>query len=427
MKIFVIPGTYSYSNIGDTAMFQIAINRLRENFPLSRLATFSLRQDLLYEISTDVASIGIEGRDFWHSFKELLSPLSRLSPKILSSIILQIERKVRIHYPLTFLQLCNLRRKILRHNYPISLLQEFIDAILKSNLIVVSGMGGIHDSHGGAKRTFRLLDIIEMAIIHGIPVVLLGQGIGPIEDQTLLARAKQVLPRTNFIAVREKLASLPLLLSMGVDPGKIAITGDDAIELAYRARRSELGNAIGVGIRATGASMIQDRDLLTIKELLYSVAQSLGAKILPIPIMNDNAVKDYEAIKRLLEGFDDLSDAGASLNTPEQVLRNVSQCRVVVAGSYHASVFALAQGVPSIGLARTKYYENKLKGVSDMFGNHCDVLNLNEEQFEERFIEAFWRAWHDADKLRPKLLELARSQVEMGRQVYSQLPMLVNS
>jgi colanic acid/amylovoran biosynthesis protein len=407
-------------------MFQVAISRLREIFPLAKIVTFSKRPDLLHEFFLDIDTIGVEGRDFWYSFKELLDPLPRLVPQILSDLFLHVGKRVRIRYPYLFIRLCNLRGKVFGHKYLISQSLGFIDSILKSDLVVVTGMGGIHDSHGGAKRTLKLLDILEMAIIHQVPIVLLGQGIGPIDDHTLLARAKQVLPRVNLIAVREKKASLPLLLSLGVDHRKIEITGDDAIELAYGIRRVELGDAIGVGIRLADASQIQNQEFSTIKKSLQSVARSLGVRILPIPIMNDGAIKDSDAIKRLLEGFDDLSDGGASLSTPRQVIHNISQCRVVVAGSYHASVFALAQGVPSIGLAKTNYYKNKLRGVSAMFGNQCEVLSLDDRQLEEKLAEAITQAWYDAERLRPSLLEFAGSQIKMGRQAYSQIATLVS-
>ena len=55
--------------------------------------------------------------------------------------------------------------------------------------------------------------------------------------------------------------------------------------------------------------------------------------------------------------------------SPEAVMKNVSACRMVVTGSYHAAVFALSQGIPALTISKSAYYDSKFNGLGDMFRN----------------------------------------------------------
>ena len=71
---------------------------------------------------------------------------------------------------------------------------------------------------------------------------------------------------------------------------------------------------------------------------------------------------DVETLRELLAGLGD-SDGGASLETPQLVIDRVGECKVVVTGSYHGAVFALAQGIPVVALVKSPYYVNKMAGL----------------------------------------------------------------
>ena len=63
---------------------------------------------------------------------------------------------------------------------------------------------------------------------------IVGQGLGPFERWDLIAIAKRVLPKINFISLREGLYGLHLLQRLGAARDRVAVTGDDAIELTYQ-------------------------------------------------------------------------------------------------------------------------------------------------------------------------------------------------
>src|ERR1035438_7537281 len=112
----------------------------------------------------------------------------RLLPSI-SAILQRSERSLWLRFPpVTDAGVC-LKSMMLRR--AISSPSRFRKLLLGADLLVVSGAGMINDAF--ADSACPLLDEMEAALNAGISVVAFGQGIGPMEDPELLARARAVL------------------------------------------------------------------------------------------------------------------------------------------------------------------------------------------------------------------------------------------
>lgn len=94
---------------------------------------------------------------------------------------------------------------------------------------------------------------------------------------------------------------------------------------------------------------------------------------------------------------------------------------MVITGSYHAAVFALAQGIPAVCIEKSAYYSQKFCGLREQFGEGCAVVEAAESDFGFRLEHAIEHAWRSADDLRPRLLEAAASQIEKGRAAYARV------
>ena len=242
----------------------------------------------------------------------------------------------------------------------------YIDKTLLATLnqvdsLVLTGSGIMTDIFMGS--ALRRLELLEKAICAKKTTVIFGQGFGPVEHPKLIKQMKAVLPKVDLICLRERLNSLPLLLKCGVEPSKIMITGDDAIEMAYLARANVLGDHIGINLRVSiGSELSFDESPFKrdIRTALHEVANRYNISLIPIPIDNS----DHLTIKKLLQ----ISNSIKHLTTPQQVIEEIKQCRVVVTGSYHAAVWALSQGIPAIGLVKSSYYDYKFAGLADQFG-----------------------------------------------------------
>jgi colanic acid/amylovoran biosynthesis protein len=306
-------------------------------------------------------------------------------------------------------------------------LRRFVDAVRTADLVVVNGAGIMTDAF--RDHAFGILATLDLAARRGIPTAMFGQGLGPIDDPDLRRRAAEVLPRVSLIAVRESKASVPLLKSLGVVPSRIVVTGDDAIELAMpsaESLRASAGidrRAIGINVRIAPYADVAPTMLSDVRTVLSDAARTRGARLVGIPIAHHGGGMDLETLRDLLDG----EDGAAQLDTPRAVIDRIGECRVVVTGSYHGAVFALARGIPAVALVKSPYYAAKMTGVADQFGLGCDVVRLDADDLRTTLRDAIDRAWDSADRVKGPLLEAAADQVRRGRMAYGRLRDLCTS
>jgi colanic acid/amylovoran biosynthesis protein len=295
---------------------------------------------------------------------------------------------------------------------------SYSQGMTETDLVAVCGAGGITDVFPTFSNT--VLDTLDRGNRRGIPTAIFSHGLGPLRSPELSSRAKAILPKVDLIALRERRSGLPLLMSFGVDPSRVMITGDDAIETAYKARSSRIGTAIGVNIRTMEPSGVNDELIQRLRPLLHEFARRYSAPLISIPIARQHSV-DFKAIQQVLHGYESQENSTDDLDSPIKVIEQAARCRIVVTGAYHAAVFALAQGIPAVCLANHEYFANKFLGLAHLFGAGCETVFLDDQNWSNDFKNALTRAWDSAEQLRARLLESAAKQVELSRSAYSRV------
>jgi polysaccharide pyruvyl transferase WcaK-like protein len=260
-----------------------------------------------------------------------------------------------------------------------------------------------------------------MALNRGLPVALFSQGIGPMENPTLRNRAAQILPRARSIFIRDNDTTPALLDRLGVAPDKITFTGDDAVALAWTNRSDRIGSALGFNLRLSTYSGVTEQSLAAIREVLAATAARQSVSLLGVPIARGNRECDLVTAQRILDGLKVPGDAGTDADTPLKAIAQVARCKLVVTGSYHGAVFALAQGIPAVCIAGNPYYANKFLGLVHSFGEGCTVLRADGNGFTEALPKAIDESWNKAEQLRPVLLQEAERQVQSAEKAYATL------
>jgi len=254
---------------------------------------------------------------------------------------------------------------------------------------------------------------------------MLGQGLGPIGIEELRRDTCAALRRLDLLALREGRAGLPLLESLGVPLTHVIVTGDDAIELVCRHPRDTIGHGIGVNLRYADYAGVRLRNIQEIRSVLHQLSHRIGAPLVGVPISHNPYEEDAITIAELVCNGDTEAGDLSRIRTPEDVLAQVQQCRVLVAGSYHAGVFALSSGIPTVALVNSTYYVDKFLGLADMFGAGCQVVDLHESHFCDRLTHAVLEAWASADQVREPLLAAAQQQLRQSRAAYAKLKELL--
>lgn len=410
-RILVEPSDTTLHNQGDTAMLCTALNRLHEMWPDGEISVFSDEPEVLTGYCPHVRTLPTGGRHAWTADIRSLPLFSRyLRP---------VDRWIRRRRPELAKRLVRFARRLLGGTD--AELRAYREIVQRSDLMLVAGMGGLTDAF--YEFALALLDSMELALDSGVAVVMVGQGIGPIEEPGLRARAATVLPRVELIALREGRAGVRVLQSLGVSRERIEVTGDDAIEFARSQTPAEPGQGLGVNVRAESYAGVDLKSAMdSIGPVVDAFARRHAARIVPAPITAYGTGDDIDTARRL---FPDAP--GGRVQTPHEAIAAVAQCRIVMAGSYHAAVFALSMGIPVVALAASDYYRDKMLGLADMFAVGCRVEFVGAPDFPQRLDAALEELWASAPALRPTLLAAADRQIELVRGAYRGVRDLVNA
>jgi polysaccharide pyruvyl transferase WcaK-like protein len=416
MNILVENGNYPLLNLGDVAMLQVCIARLRELWPDATIRV----------VTSDAASLhtycgGVEGVPATGARsvvrRRLTGNLYKRLPSRSAAGLMVLERAAARRWPGLMAQLASRRgaRRARRHEDAAA----FLRALGDSDLAVCTGGGYITDAFKGAAT--GVLSTLAAALRLRKPVALLGQGLGPVLDPDLLEIMQAVLPQACLITLREGPAGLPLVSRLGVSRERVLVTGDDAVELAYAHRAATPGQGIGLNLRLADYAGLDSGHAGLLMPAIAECARRWNAPLVPLPISRAEGSSDVTALARLLDRPAEDVDAV----TPLEVIERAGACRVVVTGSYHAAVFALSQGIPAVAVARSQYYVSKFQGLADQFGGGLELIELDAPLPGERLAHALERAWESAEQVRPGLLTAASEQVDRARRAYALLPDLV--
>lgn len=445
MRILLDQAVYEMRNKGNIALLQVAVQRLNHLWPDASLEVIADAPHLLKIYCPETYPVSMDGRYNWSEGSDSLDRVHNLVPNGMLRSLFEVREDVWHRWPeLTPGQLRNRANSILRRESVEQESYQEQEVFLQSNgddnaqecpdleqaihgadLVVATGGGYMCDSDG--ERAIDVINRLERAIRLGKSTAMVGQGIGPIEDPELRARCTAVLPLVDAILVREENIAPPLLESLGVPADKIIMTGDDAVELAYQARSSNIGNSIGVSVRIAHYTEVETQNLREIRDVLHEKATKYEAPLIPVPISCDGHEADQKRINDLIAGHPQAATNWRRFEPPVEVIEDVGCCRVVVAGAFHGAVFALAQGIPVVGLVKSKEYANKFQGLVDQFGSYCQLLHLDDENLAQKLSSAIDSAWHSAEEARPHLLSVASELIELNRAGYQQIYEIVES
>jgi hypothetical protein len=295
-------------------------------------------------------------------------------------------------------------------------------ALARADAVVAAGGGYLCDPfwwHG-----LGVLTTLHAAQRRGLPTAMFGQGIGPVSNPALRRFAGRVMRRLDVLTLREGVYGGPFLRDVGVLPAGtpdltvgrtdaragVWLTGDDALVAQVTATdvRSEDRPYLGVNVRISNYSGVGDDIGPQFAEAMWTAAAERATGLLALPVSNFAEDADLPAIERALSHSPRLGVpfVGERLTAPDDLIRATARCRAVVTGSYHAAVFALAQGVPVVGLSASDYYDVKFNGLRNLYPQLIETVRLDADGLTGRIRQAVARAWEIAEDRR----RAARSQ-----------------
>jgi polysaccharide pyruvyl transferase WcaK-like protein len=407
MNVLVENGSYHMQNMGDVGMLQVGLSRILKIFPPdTRIFVLTTNPEKLKKICPTAIPVSGGGRNAWQR-KTFFSKVFQRFPSKIADAYSNFEKKQTIRSPRSTYILKRYLSTVKRSEIPG--LTEYYEAINHSDAVVSTGGGLINDWFVDSSQA--ILDTFITAQSLGKPTAMFGLGFGPVENPDTIEKIRCVFPKLKVLCFREGFSSLPLLDSLGIHREHVSITGDDAIELAYRERMQEPGKGIGFNIRIYRHSQVPPESIFKTRQVLSTISEELSAEVIPAPVTFRATHSDLSSIRQVLGSLQVDYTQAENITTPVDLVHQISRCRIMISGAYHSAVYALSQGIPVIALAKSRYYQNKFAGLSHQFGGGCKIVFYDDPDFENVLRQEIVALWKNAEQFHNPLLSAAVSQI----------------
>ncbi len=384
-KVVVSSGS-GQGNIGDDAILAANINFLKDN-GVDKLLIFSPK----FKEATRIHGNEKIGPNLRAVFKESCSPngnrrISKLKFRKFAAKMLFNAKRLN----------CGKRPILLSKRE-----QEFLNNMKDSDAFLLVGGGTFNDHFKFRSLGYEIL--IAKAL--GKRCFLGAQTIGPINKRRSRYFLKRVLNDT-VITVRDRDLSKNILEDkIKLKQGRILETVDDAfllpgikqdeaIKILSREninikRPTKNFKIIAINPRAWWKEDGQGSHLKNIlTELLkYFAHKNYFILFVPMSNSNDKAFQDIHTSQELATdaGLDNYGNLGLIKGqySASQLKGIIGLADLAIGISYHFNVFAISQGVPSIGLYQDDYYRLKLLGLYRTLDNEELAVDIRKTDFNK--------------------------------------------
>ncbi len=194
------------------------------------------------------------------------------------------------------------------------------------------------------------------------------------------------------------------------------------------ARPERFGSALGINVRRTDYSGVDEGTISSLAEVIGHLSQGLAAPSISIPIrIADDGAGDREVTAPILKRCPRVIEIPPAVEHPADLMPLVAQCRTMITGSYHAGVFALAMGISVVGLAASDYYLHKFLGLADQFPGGCQTIDLRTADWQQSLSSAILASYEQAEQLRPALIQRAEAQIALSIAAYNRIASLLET
>ena len=248
---------------------------------------------------------------------------------------------------------------------------------------LISGGGTLFQDATSSRSLWYYAAVVWLAKLFGKPVMVLGQGLGPLRRGFNRALAGFVLKRVDLITLRDE-DSLQELRRLGVTGGNVFVTADPAFLLGVTGRPASAG--------APKAGLALKQPLVP-AATLERLKKKYGLE--PVSLVFQPAAVSFQEMLNVIAGLDCL-----------------------IGMRLHALIFAALAGVPMVGIA----YDPKVRSFMRSLGQPCleqgELARLDETL--DRVLANRTAIRQQLTELRPRLAAKAAENFSLFFQYIGQ-------
>ncbi len=232
--------------------------------------------------------------------------------------------------------------------------------------VLISGGGGLFQDRTSSFSLWYYLGIIYLARIFGIPVYVVGQGLGPINRRYNNYLLSDALSRVEGFLVRDE-RSVELLESLGINDEKILLGSDLAflLSLEREDRDDYLSQPEGDIVAAALRDDVNGRTdvLRAVSSGLEMLNQEYDATIV---IFSSESPADRQ-LNSDLQSYTDAPTRVLDVDhlSPGQLIDMMEDLDLVIAGRLHTLIFSFISKVPVQGISYDPKMDSLMEEVND--------------------------------------------------------------
>lgn len=255
---------------------------------------------------------------------------------------------------------------------------------IKNSDGLVSGGGSLLQDATGLGSIPYYIGVIKLAQWMRKPTFIYAQGIGPVNRKLFNPLISSAFRRCEYISVRDS-ESAELLRSMGLNENDVNVVPDPVMGMtlserhdSHRDLHEELP-VVGVSVRFWNS----ERSELT--KLAEGLAALSRRKPVHIRFLPFHFPGDDEASRFCIEKIGNVAEHGSTVSIaaetehPQEMLREVSRCRLLIGMRLHSLIYAASQEIPLLGIS----YDPK---IDHFMGRIGSVPIGTSEELDPRIV-----------------------------------------
>ncbi len=292
-----------------------------------------------------------------------------------------------------------------------------VDAISRTNVflilwhtlkakLLISGGGTLIQDATSTKSLIYYLTIISIANFFKVPVMLYGNGIGPLNSEKNKRRAKKVLNKIACITLRDE-KSAEVLASLGVSNPKIEVTADPVFmtetigpEKGLEILRAENvptdKKILGINLRDC-----KNPDPHILEKLTFSINE-ICEKTDLFPVFLPLQPQDTEICEKIAGRISQKSVIIQNQLSVTDMLSVISNFHIAIGMRLHMLIYASIEATPLVGIS----YDPKIHGFLDYIG--MDKFVLASELDENALILHTKEILNNYDNTKKALIETSK-------------------
>lgn len=252
-------------------------------------------------------------------------------------------------------------------------------AMAKSD-IVISGGGSLLQDVTSKRSIFYYLGIMQLAKWLGKPVMLYGQGIGPIKGDFARKMTASVCKQVDLITVRDK-KSVQVLVELGISEQVIILTADPVMAMnpvdKYSGRMILREYGMEGSKPLFGISARDWKSLSSFKQVLADVADRLireyHGRVVFMPLQYPDDLAVSKEIASLMKEKEDVAIIEKRCSISD-FLSLVGNMELLLSVRLHALIFGAVMRVPVIGISYDPKIDGFLEGIkSKSLGDLAEI------------------------------------------------------